>query len=110
MLVTIPIGLFVLLLTFDNPVIRSVEMDGYQVTLYDLDCGVLCDFGVGVDQERILVLPIKLTQRLYVFDDAISATVEILGNNHLRVTTLPFTDQYPNIRVRDFQIKPYFFF
>jgi hypothetical protein len=109
--VTIPIGLFeLLLLAPDNPVIRSVEMDGYQVTLYDLDCGALCDFGVGVDQERILVPPVKLTQRLYVFDDAESATVEILGKNHLRVTTLPFTDQYPNIRIRDFQIKPYFFF
>lgn len=28
----------------------------------------------------------------------------------LRVTTLPYTDKDPNIRVQVFQMKPYFFF
>jgi hypothetical protein len=110
MLATIPIGLFELSFWTSDEPIKSVEMDGYRIRLYQLDCGVLCDFAIGVDQERILVPRVILTKHLYAFDEAIDATVEVLGKNELRVRTLPYTDKNPNLRVQDFQIKPYFFF
>jgi hypothetical protein len=110
MLVTIPATLLDLPLWLADTPIRSVEMHGYRITLYQLECGVLCDFAVSVDQERVLVPPILLSQRLYIFDEAIDATIEILGKNELRVRTLPYTDKDPNIRVQEFQIKPHFFF
>jgi hypothetical protein len=110
MLATIPIALLEFGIQTSEKPIRSVEMDGYRVRLYQLDCGVLCDFAVGVDQERVLVPPIMLSKHLYVFDEAIDATVEILGKNQLRVETLPYTNEHPNIRVQVFQIKPHFFF
>jgi hypothetical protein len=110
MLVTIPATLLELPLWLADTQIRSVEMHGYRITLYQLECGVLCDFVVSVDQERVLVPPILLSQRLYIFDEAVDATIEILGKNELRVRTLPYTDKDPNIRVQEFQIKPHFFF
>jgi hypothetical protein len=110
MLATIPIAVLEFSSWTSDKPIKSVEMDGYRVRLYQLDCGVLCDFAVGVDQERVLVPPIMLSEHLYVFDEAIDATVEILGENQLRVETLPYTSEHPNIRVQVFQIKPYFFF
>lgn len=110
LLLTLPVALMeVSFWTSDKP-ISSVEMDGYRVRLYQLDCGALCDFAVGVDQERVLVPPIMLSQHLYVFDEAIDATVEILGKNELRVRTLPYTEEHPNIREQVFQMKPRFFF
>jgi hypothetical protein len=110
MLATIPIAISELAFWTSDKPIRRVEMDGYRVSLYQLDCGVLCDFAVGVDQERVLVPPLMLSQHLYVFDESIDATVDILGKNELRVETLPYTDEHPNIRVQVFQMKPYFFF
>jgi hypothetical protein len=110
LLLTLPVALMeASFWTSDKP-IRSAEMDGYRVRLYQLDCGVLCDFAVGVDQERVLVPPLMLSKHLYVFDEAIDATVEILGKNELRVKTLPYTEEHPNIRVQVFQMKPHFFF
>jgi len=106
MLATLPIAMFGLFLWSPDQPIRSVEMEGYRVRLYQLDCGALCDFAVGVDQERVLVPPVMLCQHLYVFDEAIDATVEILGKNELRVTT----NEKPNSRVQEFQLKPHFFF
>jgi hypothetical protein len=110
MLVTIPATLLELPLWLADTPIRSVEMHGYRITLYQLECGVLCDFAVSVDQERVLVPPILLSQRLYIFDEAVDATIEIMGRNELRVRTMPYTDKDPNIRVQEFQIKPHFLF
>jgi len=110
MLVTIPVALLEFMFSISDTPIRSVEMHGYRITLHQLECGVLCDFAVSVDQERVFVPPIMLSQRLYIFDEAVDATVEILGKNELRVKTLPYTAERPNIQVQVFQIKPYFFF
>lgn len=110
MLATIPATLLELPLWLADTPIRSVEMHGYRITLYQLECGVLCDFAVSVDQERVLVPPILVSQRLYIFDVAVDATIEVLGKNELLVRTLPLTDEDPNIRVQKFQIKPHFFF
>lgn len=110
MLVTLPLALLDLTVWTPDPPLRSVEMGGYRVRLYQLECGVLCDFVVGVDQERVLLPYLVISQRLYIFDDDIDATVEVVGKNQLRVTTLPYTEKDPNIRVQIFQIKPYFLF
>jgi hypothetical protein len=110
MLVTIPAGFLDLTFsTMDSP-LRSVEMGSYRVRLYQLECGVLCDFAVGVDQERVLLPFFVISQRLYIFDEAIDATAEVVGKNELRVTTLPYTENDPNVRVQVFQMKPHFFF
>lgn len=106
---TIPIALLESSWISDEP-LKSVQMDGYRVRLYQLNYGVLCDFAVSVDQERVLAPFTTLSQRLYVFDEAIDATVETLGENELRVTTLPYTKENPNIRVQAFHLKPHFFF
>jgi hypothetical protein len=110
MLATIPAALMGWNLWLSNEPIRSVEMGGYRITLYQLECGVLCDFAVGVDQERVLIPPLMLSKRLYIFDEAVDATIEILGKNKLRVKTLPYTEKNPNVRVQVFQLKPHFFF
>ena len=109
MLLTIPATLLELPLWLSDTPIRSVDMRGYRITLYQLECGVQCDFAVSVDLERVLVPPLMLSQRLYIFDEAIDATIEILDKNELRVKTLPYRNDHPNIRVLVFQIKPHFF-
>ena len=85
-------------------------MGGYRVRLYQLDCGAICDFAVGVDQERVLVPPLMISRHLYVFDGEVNATLEVIGKNKVRVSTLPYTDNDPNVRVQVFQMKPHFFF
>ena len=110
LLATIPIALLESFSRISDEPLKSVETDGYRVRLYQLNCGVLCDFAVSVDQERVLAPFTTLSQRLYVFDEAIDATVETLGENELGVTTLPYTKENPNIRVQVFHLKPHFFF
>ena len=110
MLATVPVALLDVFLESSDEPIRSAEMDGYRIRLYQLNCGAPCSFMVSVDQERILIRPLMIAERLYVFDEAVDATIEILGKNRLRVRTLPYTDTNPNVRVREFEIRPHFFF
>ena len=110
MMLTLP-AVFVGVLFFgaDEP-LKTVDMGGYRVGLHRLDCGAPCSYAIAVDQERVLIPPLMLSKRLYVFDPAADARTEVLGENVLRVTTLPYNEQHPEEQTQVFQMKPHFLF
>jgi hypothetical protein len=109
-LLTIPAGLLEFaFLTADEP-LKTVDMGRYRVGLHLLNCGAPCSFMIAVDQERIVVPPLMLSKRLYVFDPAFDARTEALGKDVLRVTTLPYNDEHPQEQTQVFHMKPHFFF
>jgi hypothetical protein len=110
LLLTLPVGFFDVGFWFSDEPIQTIHIDGYRVRLHRLDCGAPCSFSLAVDQERVLISPVILSERIYMFDPAYDARAEIVGKNDLRVTTLPYNDEHPEEQTRIFHMKPYFFF
>ena len=110
MLVSVPASLFDLFLgLFDEPVVKTVALGGYRVRIHRLDGGPLSSEALGVDQERVLIGPMIISERLDIFDEADDAKLTVVGKNEIRVETLPYgSDQ--NIRVEFFEMKPFFLF
>ena len=109
-LVTLPAGLLEIGFSKSDEPLKTANMGGYRVGLHLLNCGAFCSFAIGVDQERVLIPPLMLSERLYVFDPASDAKTEVLGTNVVRVTTLPYNEQHPEEQTQIFKMKPYFFF
>jgi hypothetical protein len=108
LLVTVPFGLAeIFFFPKVSQRITTIPMSDYRVVLYRVDCGAPCSFEIAVDQERTLVPPLMLTKNLYVFDPAYEARYEVVGENELRVTTLPYDDKHP-AETKLFRIESFF--
>ena len=110
-IVSIPVGLLTLFWDTDDDVIATVPLRGYQVALHRLNCGAPCSFMLTVDQERMLGQHVMLTRQLALFDPAAEARIEVIGQNEVRVTPLPYDDRHKeDTNPRTFLMKPYFWF
>jgi len=108
MLITIPFALGELFFSPASEHLSTVKMDGYRVALYRLNCGAPCSFEIAVNQERTLLPPLMLVRNIYTFDPAEEARYKVIGKDELRVSTLPYDDEYPKGQIKVFYLKPFF--
>src|SRR5487761_995356 len=108
MLITIPFALVELFFSPASVHLSTVKMDGYRVALYRLNCGAPCSFEIAVNQERTLLPPLMLVRNIYTFDPAEEARYKVIGKDELRVSTLPYDDEYPKGQIKVFYLKPFF--
>jgi hypothetical protein len=109
LILTLPLAFLDVGFSSDEPV-KTIDLNGYRVGLHLLNCGAPCSFMIAVDQERVLIPHVILSERLYIFDPAFDARAEVLGKNVLQVTTLPYNDEHPDQQTQVFRMKPHFFF
>jgi len=111
LLLTIPAAILTLAPSWSTvEVVKSIRMDGYEVVLHRHNCGVPCDFWIDVEQQRVLISPLMVSQRLDVLDPAGDARVEVVGKNALRITIDPEEEPGVRERRRVYHLKPYFLF
>jgi hypothetical protein len=84
------------------------SVDGYQVVVYRYDCGAPCGISLAVYQERTLIPGLNLVRFLDDYDPAAEVYLEVIGENEVRVTVMPYHDSPRQSQI--FHLKRFIYF
>jgi hypothetical protein len=88
--------------------VTAKSVDGYQVVVYRYNCGAPCSLSLAVYQERTLLPGLNLVRFLDDYDPAAQANLEVIGENEVRVTVIPYHESPRQSQI--FHLKRFIYF
>jgi hypothetical protein len=91
--------------------IDRIQTPGYEVVSYETNCGIPCDIGLSVRQERILIPGVLLVRRLGSYAPVDDVHVTLISDDTAEVIVHFYKVSRPDSSVHDtIPLKPFVYF